>query len=55
LFAAGTFAAIGSLNIWYLAGLLMFAAVLGDTVIIPSVTIWVSVPTTLSGSRRILG
>ena len=32
LFAAGTFAAIGSLNIWYLAGLLMFAAVLGDTV-----------------------
>ncbi len=32
LFAAGTFAAIGSLNVWVLAGLLMFAAVLGDTV-----------------------
>jgi membrane-associated protein len=32
LFAAGTFAALGSLNIWYLLGLLMVAAVLGDTV-----------------------
>ena len=32
LFAAGTFAALGSLNIWVLMGLLMFAAVLGDTV-----------------------
>ncbi len=32
LFAAGTFAAIGSLNIWFLLGLLMVAAVLGDTV-----------------------
>jgi membrane-associated protein len=32
LFAAGTFAALGSLNIWTLAGLLMVAAVLGDTV-----------------------
>jgi membrane-associated protein len=32
LFAAGTFAALGSLNIWFLAGLLMVAAVLGDTV-----------------------
>lgn len=32
LFAAGTFAAIGSLNIWLLVGLLMVAAVLGDTV-----------------------
>jgi len=32
LFAAGTFAALGSLNVWLLAGLLMFAAVLGDTV-----------------------
>ena len=32
LFAAGTFAALGSLNIWFLLGLLMFAAVLGDTV-----------------------
>jgi membrane-associated protein len=32
LFAAGTFAALGSLNIWTLAGLMMVAAVLGDTV-----------------------
>jgi len=32
LFAAGTFAALGSLNIYYLAGLLMVAAILGDTV-----------------------
>ena len=32
LFAAGTFAALGSLNIWYVVGLLMIAAVLGDTV-----------------------
>jgi membrane-associated protein len=32
LFAAGTFAALGSLNVWLVAGLLMFAAVLGDTV-----------------------
>ncbi len=32
LFAAGTFAAIGSLNVWYLLGLLMVAAILGDTV-----------------------
>jgi membrane-associated protein len=32
LFAAGTFAALGSLNIWTLAGLMMIAAVLGDTV-----------------------
>ncbi|MDP1714078.1 MAG: DedA family protein [Anaerolineales bacterium] len=32
LFAAGTFAALGSLNVWYLAGLLMIAAILGDTV-----------------------
>lgn len=32
LFAAGTFAALGSLNIWLLLGLLMLAAVLGDTV-----------------------
>ena len=29
---AGTFAALGALNIWFLMGLLMFAAVLGDTV-----------------------
>ena len=32
LFAAGTFAALGSLNIWFLLGLLMVAAILGDTV-----------------------
>lgn len=32
LFAAGTFAALGSLNIWVLAGLLFAAAVLGDAV-----------------------
>lgn len=31
LFAAGTFAALGSLNVWVLAILLMVAAVLGDT------------------------
>jgi len=32
LFAAGTFAAIGSMNIYLLLGLLMVAAILGDTV-----------------------
>ncbi len=32
LFAAGTFAALGSLNIWYVLALLMVAAVGGDTV-----------------------
>jgi len=32
LFAAGTFAALGSLNIFIITGLLMLAAVLGDTV-----------------------
>jgi membrane-associated protein len=32
LFMAGTFAAIGSLNIWALLGLLIVAAILGDTV-----------------------
>jgi membrane-associated protein len=32
LFAAGTFAALGSLNVYWLTGLLMAAAVLGDTV-----------------------
>jgi membrane-associated protein len=32
LFAAGAFAAKGSLNVLFVAGLLMFAAVLGDTV-----------------------
>lgn len=30
LFAAGTFAALGSLNVWLIAGLLFVAAVLGD-------------------------
>ncbi len=30
LFAAGTFAALGSLNVWAIAGLLFVAAVLGD-------------------------
>ena len=32
LFAAGTFAALGALNIWYVIGLLIVAAVLGDAV-----------------------
>lgn len=32
LFAAGTFAALGSLNVWGLVGLLFVAAVLGDAV-----------------------
>ena len=32
LFAAGTFASLGALNVWLLTGLLMVAAVLGDTV-----------------------
>jgi membrane-associated protein len=32
IFAAATFAALGSLNVWYLLGLLMIAAILGDTV-----------------------
>jgi len=32
LFAAGTFAALGSLNVWFLVGLLFIAAVLGDAV-----------------------
>lgn len=32
LFAAGTFAALGSLNVWLIAGLLFIAAVLGDAV-----------------------
>src|SRR6186997_2815040 len=32
LFAAGTFAALGSMNIWVLLILLSIAAVLGDTV-----------------------
>jgi len=32
LFAAGTFAALGDLNPWFLTGLLIVAAILGDTV-----------------------
>jgi len=32
LFAAGTFAALGSLNIWLLVGLMIIAAVVGDAV-----------------------
>ena len=32
LFAAGAFAALGDLNIWLMVGLLMLAAILGDTV-----------------------
>lgn len=31
LFAAGTFAALGALNIWVLTGILILAAILGDT------------------------
>lgn len=32
LFAAGTFAALGALNPWWIVGLLMVAAIIGDTV-----------------------
>lgn len=32
LFAAGTFAALGAMNVWLLIGLLILAAILGDTV-----------------------
>jgi len=32
LFAAGTFAALGSLDVWVVVGLLSAAAILGDTV-----------------------
>lgn len=32
LFAAGTFAALGSLNVWFLIGLMSVAAVVGDAV-----------------------
>jgi membrane-associated protein len=32
LFAAGTFAALGSLNVWFLIGLLIVAAITGDAV-----------------------
>ena len=32
LFAAGTFAALGSMNVWLLIGLLIVAAIGGDTV-----------------------
>ena len=32
LFAAGAIASLGSLNLWWLLGLLMLAAILGDTV-----------------------
>ena len=32
LFAAGTFAALGSLNVWFMIGLLIVAAVVGDAV-----------------------
>lgn len=32
LFAAGAFAALGSLHLWWVVGLMMIAAVLGDTV-----------------------
>lgn len=32
LFAAGTFATLGSLNVWFIIGLLIVAAVLGDAV-----------------------
>ena len=32
LFAAGTFAALGSLNVWFIIGLLIVAAIVGDAV-----------------------
>ena len=32
LFAAGTFAALGSLNVWLIIGLMIIAAVVGDAV-----------------------
>ena len=32
LFAAGTFAALGSLNVWFIVGMMSVAAVVGDAV-----------------------
>jgi membrane-associated protein len=52
LFAAGTIAAIGDLNVWTLAGALFVAAVLGDTVNY-HVGKWIG-PPALSGKYRFL-